>query len=189
MSRRSLRDRDQDAITPPPAPVPSTSQEDSEKPQLVAPAPTTQTQRRRAPAGGANPTTRIGIYFHPEDFTAAKAAYLADWSSGHGDADTFARWIAHTLDTHAARTPAQRADLARPDRTEAGSGSTRSFNLPDDTVERARAAIVQDQKANRWVSVSDWCGDAVATAVEAARERAGGDLPAPPTRLPNRLIR
>lgn len=188
MNRRSLRDRDQDAITPPPAQVPSTSQQESEEPQSAS-TPRTQTQRRPAPAGGANPTTRIGIYFHPEDFTAAKAAYLADWSSGQGDADTFARWIAASLDVHAGRSPAQRADRARPARTEAGSGSTRSFNLPDDTVERARAAIVQDQKAHRWVSVSDWCGDAVATAVEAARERAGGDLPAPPARLPNRLIR
>lgn len=135
-------------------------------------------------------TVRQGIYYStPEEFSAAKSAYLADWQAG-GQADTFARWIGQVIETHAARSVDERGRLARPtERVEGSAGFSRSFTLPADTVERMREAINADQAEGRWQSDSAWCGDAIAAAVDKARERAGGNLPQPPQRLPNRLRR
>jgi len=129
------------------------------------------------------------MYFHPEEFDRAKAAYLADWQHG-GQADTFARWIAAAIDTHARRTPQQRAELAKPSpRRDRGRAGTRSFSLPADSVTRMRAAILEDQATNRWPTDSAWCGEAVAAAADEAEQKAGGQLPPAPPRLPNRLTR
>ena len=134
-------------------------------------------------------TARLGIYLTPEEFSAARAAYLADWSGG-GTLDTFGRWIASAIDAHANRSPQQRATLARPQEPSEGRrGASRSFAVPADVVRRMREAITADQQAGRWLSDSAWCGDALAAAVAAARARNGGDLPTPPPRLPNRLVR
>jgi len=137
----------------------------------------------------AEPTTRIGIYLTPALFNAAKAAYLVDWRLG-GHSDTFARWIAAAIDAHAARTPQQRADLERDtSRATERSGSPRSFSIPASSADRMRRAIAADQQANRWPTVSGWCGDAIASSVSEATRRAGGQMPEPPARLPNRLVR
>ena len=125
----------------------------------------------------------------PEEFEAAKGAYLADWTHG-GAADTFARWIGAAIDTHSRRTPQQRAERGRPrGRAEERTGSTRSFSIAVDTVARMRAAITADQHAGRWASDSAWCSEAIAAAVHEARDQNGGVLPTPPPRLPNRLAR
>lgn len=137
---------------------------------------------------GSSSTTRIAIVLQAREFTAAKSAYIGDWTSG-GDADTFAKWIASALNKHAERPAQQRAAGARPERTAPGRGITRSFDLPTDTTDRMREAIIDDRQVGRRVSLSDWCGDAVHAAVQEAQHRAGGVLPVPPTRLPNRLIR
>lgn len=142
-------------------------------------------------AGAAWPRmARLGVYLTPGEFDSAKAGYLADFTHG-GQADTFARWVAAAIGTHAARTPTQRAELAQPPKARADrrTGSSRSFSVPADTVTRMRAAITADQHADRWLSASAWCGQAIALAVDAARAQAGGTLPTPPPRLPNRLIR
>ncbi|MGB7448005.1 MAG: hypothetical protein WA892_02640 [Ornithinimicrobium sp.] len=55
--------------------------------------------------------------------------------------------------------------------------------------DRMKPALVADQRAERWVSMSDWSGDAVSIAVETARQATEGVLPTLPTDLPNRLIR
>lgn len=137
----------------------------------------------------AEPTTRIGIYLTPSLFNAAKAAYLVDWRLG-GHSDTFARWIAGAIDAHAACTPQQRADLERDtSRATERSGSPRSFSIPNAIAARMRQAIAADQQTNRWPTVSAWVGDAIAAAVSEATRRAGGPLPEPPARLPNRLVR
>lgn len=134
-------------------------------------------------------TTRVGIYLTPAEFEQAKAGYLADWQAG-GHADTFARWIAAALQTHADRTPDQRADLSTPrPRAAERSGVSRSFTVPTTTVSRLRAAIAADQHTGRWPTVSAWCADAIALAVQTAQHQAGGTLPTPPARLPNRLVR
>lgn len=152
------------------------------KPAKAAPAPTKATGQ----TGGE--VARIGIYFHPAEFEAARAAYLADWLDG-GEADTFARWIGQCITTHAQRTPAKRAEWARDQERRDKSGASRSFSLPASVVEQLHEAIRSDQQAGRWLSDSAWCGEAIDAAVADARKRAGGHLPTPPTRLPNRLRR
>ena len=196
-ARRSLRERDQRAIDPASTPLPGQTAIDM--PDAPQPAPTqiepaaplvastSSTRSTRTPAGAGQPPRRLGIYFHPADFTHAKAAYLADWQNG-GTADTFAKWIAAVLLDHAQLTPAQRAGLTLPERSD-GAGSTRSFALPAAVHDAVRAAIVADQDAGRWVSASTWAAVAVHAAVHAAEQRAGGPLPAPPARLPNWLRR
>lgn len=199
MARRSIRDRNSAAIAPEliePVDVPA------EQPPAVptaAPAevaPTAEAPSKRQPAtpkkkqaSAPGDTDRLGIYLTPTEFDDARAAYLADWSNG-GEADTFARWIAAALNDHAARTPKQRADRGGlRGRSEERTGSTRSFNIPTVTMKLMRAAITADQQAGRWPSDSAWAAEAIAIAVDGARQGNGGTLPTPPERLPNRLAR
>lgn len=202
MTRRSLRDRNRAAIgldaDSPPTPVEplnvgewsaEAAAEPAEAQTTSSPPPEQPTQPQPAATAGAGATARLGIYLTPTEFDQAKAGYLADWTNG-GTADTFARWIAAAIDTHAARTPRQRAAEALPrGRAEERTGSTRSFSIPVETVARMRAAITADQHAGRWPSDSAWCGEAISLAVSAARTRNSGALPTPPPRLPNRLVR
>ncbi|MFT8395937.1 hypothetical protein [Propionibacterium sp.] len=186
MARRSLRDRNRAAIAAGPE-VPDIEPSAGPRGPVHAPAkPVTRTARQSRTASGS--TARLGIYLTRDQFLGAKAAYLADWTNG-GDADTFARWIAAALDTHAARTPEQRAATAPKGRADRRTGSTRSFAIPTTTVARMRTAITADQHAGRWPTDSAWCGDAIDRAVETARAINGGALPTPPARLPNRLVR
>lgn len=181
--RKTLRERNAAAIAGTPTAI-------AEQP---APAPVpaegtpTQPAAEKPAAGGGVSTVRLGIYFHPEQFDTAKAAYLADWQAG-GGCDTFARWIAAALDTHAGRTPASRLGYGTEQGRGEKRGGTRSFTVPTDVHTRMRAAIVADQHAGRWLSDSRWCGEAIGAAVDAARAR-DGRLPTPPARLPNRLVR
>lgn len=207
MTRRSsLRDRNRAAIAldadTPPAPIESAAPPATEstdvgerptglaRPEPAATAPPERpAPRRPVAAASAGDTARLGIYLTPSEFDQAKAGYLADWTNG-GTCDTFARWIAAAIDTHAARTPRQRAAKAHPrGRAEERTGSTRSFSIAVETMTRMRAAITADQHAGRWPSDSAWCGEAISLAVSAARDRNGGALPTPPPRLPNRLVR
>ena len=145
-----------------------------------------KTGRTSAAASGA-PTARIGLYLTTATFNEARSAYLADWQNG-GEADTFVRWIAAAMEAHAARSSSERIALARPVSVR-GQGDTRSFTVPAATVRRMRAAIAEDNAAGHWPSESAWCVDAINVQIAAARLRSGGDLPVPPTRLPNRLVR
>lgn len=192
--RRSLRERDQRAIEPPPLPD-QTAIDMPGAPEPAAPrsevavAPPMGTRIAASPAPGATRAgaRRFGIYFYPAEFTAAKAAYLADWQNG-GNAATFATWIGGVLVGHAQLDPAQRATTVLPVRT-GGAGSTRSFTLPQHVHDAVRAAQIADQDAGRWVSTSTWAAAAIHAGVQAAEQRTDGHLSAPPTRLPNRLQR
>lgn len=198
--RRSLRERNEHAIagdvdTEPTRAAPvrealPTEPAPTEGSPEAGAARAGQKAARTAPAvAGATNTARVGIYLQPQEFRAAKAAYLADWQHG-GTADTFARWIAAALDQHARRSAYDRSAAApAAPRAATKRGATRSFSLPADTVARMRAAITADHQAGRWPSDSAWCGEAIRAAVEEAREQAGGVLPVPPARLPNRLAR
>lgn len=189
--RRSIRDRNTAAIAQEAEAVATIATVEAPEP-VIAPTPRANTPKAptKKPAPTApTDTDRLGIYLTPTEFNDARGAYLADWSNG-GDADSFARWIAAAIDTHAARTPKQRADRDRlRTRSEERTGSSRSFSIPTSSMKRMRAAISADQKAGRWPSDSAWCAEAMALAVDAAREANGGVLPSPPARLPNRLVR
>lgn len=185
--RPTFGDRNHAAITQSPRPSEPEVPETAPAQELAAAprpkkAPATTTSRSET-------IVRQAIYFPSDLFDEAKGAYLADWQGG-GQADTFAAWIGAALDAHAARTAAQRGQLAHPvGRADTRTGASRSFNLPADTMNRVHQAITKDQAADRWTSVSAWCRDAIAAAVQLARTRAGGKLPTPPARLPNRLRR
>lgn len=205
--RQSLRDRNTEAITteamPPEqvetatptaeaAPVSTVETKDPAKNDVPvkAPAKATPTAKKTAPpVSAASEVTRLGIYLTAEQFTGAKAAYLADWING-GEANTFTRWIGDVLSTHAERSPQERVQRSKlRDRATERTGSSRSFNVPTAAVEQMRAAITADHGAGRWPSDSAWCGEAIDLATEDAKAKNGGSLPAPPARLPNRLTR
>ncbi len=204
--RRTLGDRNRASIALDPTPElePTAEPRSSAQPTTPAPAvkapqkprtassadskPRTPPAPRKAATAAASDTARLGIYLTPEEFDDAKAGYLADWSNG-GEADTFGKWIAAAIEAYAARTPKQRAAAPPRGRAEERTGATRSFAIPSDTVGRMRAAITADQQAGRWPSDSAWCGEAIAAAVDQARDQNGGTLPTPPPRLPNRLVR
>lgn len=197
--RTSLRDRNKEAITteaeaeqvatPPTATAqaaPVSPVETAAPEKIEAPAKATNQNK---PPLEATEVTRLGIYLTPEQFTGAKAAYLADWING-GEANTFTRWIGEVIGTHAHRSPQKRLErsMLRGRSTER-TGSSRSFNVPSEAVKQMRAAIVADQSVGRWPSDSAWCAEAIDLATEDAKIKNGGTLPTPPARLPNRLTR
>ena len=192
-------------ITPPPAPAPEvTTQDTTTQAQKAAPVPTvaeskdgatTATSKTAAPttrttkAAPASSAERLGIYLTADEFRDARGAYLADWTNG-GEADTFGRWVAAAIATHARRTPKQREGLARPvGRAATRTGESRSWPIASEAIQAMREAIAADQEAGRWPSDSAWCGDAITATTAAARKANGGTLPEPPARLPNRLKR
>lgn len=200
--RKSLRDFDDDAMAAPIAsPAPATPA------PVVAKAPQTPRKAPRSPrAAQATPkpstepteartatTTRTGIYFHPATFSDAKSAYLADLDNiGPAAADSIARWIAGALDVYAAGDTQDRAQIAEglpPEVRAEGSGFTRSFDLPDDTIAARDAAITTDRRNGRTSSRSSFASEAIRYAIEQARARNGGVLPPAPDRLPNKPVR
>ena len=193
--RRTLADRNKDAISREEAPAQPVAAKEPEapaeapQPAPAAPKATPAAQKTPAPTASASEVTRIGIYLTKEQFTGAKAAYLADWING-GEANTFTRWIGEVLSTHAERTPQERLERSTlRDRSTERIGSSRSFNVPTAAVEKMRAAITADHAVGRWPSDSAWCAEAIDLATETAKEKNGGTLPTPPVRLPNRLSR
>lgn len=142
--------------------------------------------RYERPAPGSN--VRLAIYFRPGDFEEAKAGYLADWRTQAHAATTFTEWIGSALLRHARRTAAERGELSRPPEPGRGAGISRTFVVRAETVSLVLDALDEDRDADRWYSVSAFCGEAVRIAVAEARVRAGA-LPTPPARLPNHLPR
>ena len=201
--RKSLRDFDDDAMVAPiAAPAPAAPAAAVEKaPQPPKKAPKSPQAARPAPKPAAATTTevrtatttRAGIYFHPATFNDAKSAYLADLdNTGPDAADSIARWIAGALDVYAAGTPQERAQIAESLPAEArgeGSGFTRSFELPDDTIAARDLAITEDRRNGRTSSRSSFATEAIRHAIEQARARNGGVLPPAPDRLPNKPVR
>lgn len=149
---------------------------------------------KAARSAGRPPRTidveRVGAYLAPSQFLDAKAAYLADWLNG-GEANTFSRWLGEALASYARQSAKQRtaAAEAREPRADAQQGKARSFVVRESDINAMRQGIGEDQKAGRWPTVSQWCGEALEAAISKARERNGGELPVPPARLPNKLVR
>lgn len=175
-------------VDPPPAPAGAAADESIPEPTPAAPAEPMKPAPKTPPAkvNAESDTVRLGVGLPPAEFAAAKAAYLADWQSVRRS-DMFRLWIADAIATHAARTAAERGRLTVTTRPGRSGSDTRSFDVDVDVLERMRAAITEDNVDGRWPSESAWAADAIAAAVDAARERAGGQLPTPPARLPRRL--
>ncbi|MBN9748573.1 hypothetical protein DMP23_47635 [Amycolatopsis sp. A1MSW2902] len=146
--------------------------------------------RRRAPRKPQVPApghTRIAWYWRLPDFDDARAAYLADWQCDERERirgpEKFAAWIGRALSRFAELTPQERAARVERPPAEGITGGSRSFEVPDGDLAAMRKAMREDREAGLWTSDSGWVAGAIATAVEAARTRAGGTLPTPPTRL------
>jgi hypothetical protein len=215
-ARRSLKDRNKAAITgpveaPTVEPAAEVIQQATAAPVADAPAvgergaaqsavpeavgePVATTERggpaRRSqvlPAG----TARLGLYLRQATLEGAKSAYVADLDSLTNPPTSFARWIATALDTHAGRTPADRAKLAEahPDPEEGKRGVNRAFILPVDTIATMEETTGIDRRAGRMQSVSQLAAEALRIAIEEARVRNGGSLPIAPRRLPNKPTR
>lgn len=176
--RQSLRAFDDDAIAAEetPAAEPSPAQH---RPRPAAPTPA---------ATSSSSDVRTGIYLQADTFAAAKSAYIADFETIPASPDTFAGWVASVFDRHAGRTPEKRAELASRLQAESpGDGVNRSFTLPADTLEHIHQAIAADRRAGRVTSRSQFASEAIRSATEEARLRAGGALPPAPPRLPNKM--
>lgn len=189
MARRSIRDRNAAAIAPMPAAAEPDAETQPATPTLEPPREPSTTAPDRAATASTSDISRLGVYLTPADFNDAKAGYLVEWQHG-GDCDTFARWISTVIENHADRTVAERAQLARPiGRAETRTGSSRTFNVSSSSLARMREAMNADQASGHFRSDSAWAVDAIVAAVRIARTKAGGELPEPPARLPNRLRR
>ena len=188
--RQSLADRDASAISsePPVAavvtPTPSFSASDEAVDTVAAPTPATAP---RAATRG-----RVGSYLVAVEFDAARGAFLSDWSLG-GQEATFAGWIASALDDYATLSTTERASRRTPRAFQASPNDSgakiRTFDVPVDVIARMRTAIAADHAVGEWPTESAWIADAIVTATERSRARAGGHLPTPPARLPGKLRR
>lgn len=171
--RRSLADRNESAI----------ASSDTTEEATPTTAPTRPAQHRPRKAVDAAETRRISVSMTALLYNNCKAAFLADWING-GVCDQFRLWVSAALARHAARSPMERAET----HSEA-TGTPRSFIVSVDTYAAMVDAMVDDQQADRWLTLSGWAVEALTAAVDAARARNVAELPTPPERLPHRLRR
>ncbi len=177
--RPTLRDRNREAIATPPTPLQA---DDAETAASATPRKTT------AVRPGSTDKAVLSITVRPEDLEGAKAAYMSDWAR-EGRYDGFPKWLGAAIREHARLTPAQRAAIEdrRPPKA-TSRGLKRAFQMDPGDVQLMRDSIRQDlEEEGHYYSEADWCGDALRAAISAARQRAGGTLPRPPARLPNRM--
>ena len=139
--------------------------------------------------GVATSGVRLGTYWRPDTFEAAKSAYLGDLDSQPDSPGSFAGWINRSIERHSRLTPERRSKIAQDigDEPKAGRGVSRSFQVEAATVAAMEAAIVKDRKTlGRVTSRTLFVAESVREATKEARERYGAELPTAPTRLPNR---
>lgn len=134
----------------------------------------------------------VGIYWKPGVWDLARSAYVADLDTDQESPAAFVGWLARALESHARRSPQQRADFAAAAEQHPAQVSTRkSFNkkldLPASTIEAVEDAVVADrQELGRVVARSAFAQQAVVAAADEARRRLGRHLPPPPLKLSNR---
>lgn len=164
-------------------------------PQSVPPAKRPATRGRRPSSGPKAVSvpdgfTRVAVYMHRPVFEDAKSAYVLSqrhrgtpqWSR------TFAEWVGRQLETHNARTPEQRAEIAErlgdDDRTD-GTANNKVFLLATEILTDTQRALDADLAAGRAISRSAYAVEAIRDAIAREQEANGGVLPPAPKRLPN----
>ena len=136
-------------------------------------------------------TIPVGIYWKPGAWDLARSAYVADLDTDADSPGSFVGWLARALESHARRSPQQRAELAAAfDQHPAQVSTRKRFNqkhmLTAPTLEVVDAAVAEDRLCGRRIERSAFAQEAViATANEASR-RLVCDLPPPPAKLSNR---
>lgn len=132
----------------------------------------------------------IGLYWDPETWSTARAAYLSDLDRDPQCPDAYIGWLHRVIELHIERGPADRAaaGVEPPARRQGGQGLTRTYPLVDDLVERMDDAIVDDRRElGRALGRSSFVHEAVSLGIVAATARRDdGQLPAAPAKLPTR---
>jgi len=133
----------------------------------------------------------LGLYFpEPADLDDARRAFVTDFHDSDGP-DTFAEWVSAAVLDHAARTPAERAELAQPrrQRKTGVKGVLRKIDVRREVAEAVEHGMAEDRTTlRRQVSISSWCHDAVMAAVETTKQRTpGGQLMTIDGTLPPKL--
>jgi len=136
-------------------------------------------------------TVKAGFYCVKEVTDQARAAYLADLDATPAGPEFFVDWFRAALESYAARTPAERAELAAGlPQVESSRGYNTMYPLPAELLEQITGAIREDrQQAGRPSSRSSFAREALLVAVSEARQRHGGRLPTPPNNLRDRQPR
>ena len=154
--------------------------------------PATVPVERPLVAAPTGPLIRVGLYFQPETFNLARSAYMADLDTlGAAAEDSFARWIARSMMEFAGQsTSARQQIVAQLDPVVShGAGFTRSVFLPKAVLDARDVAIATDRRSggHAW-SRSGFSTDAIRHSIQQAAARNGGELPPPPSRLPNKPV-
>ena len=135
-------------------------------------------------------SSSIGLYWDPETWSTARAAYLSDLDRDPQCPDAYIGWLHRVIELHIERGPAGRdaAGVEQPPRRRGGQGLTRTYPLNDDLVERMDDAIIDDRRdPGRALGRSGFVHEAVTLGIAAARSRRNDDmLPPAPARLPTR---
>lgn len=131
----------------------------------------------------------VGIYWDPQLWDEARAAFVSDLKHHPDPAPAFIVWLHRALEEHVARGPQGRAGLGieRPEPRAPGQGQGKSRMSPLDpgTLKRVDDAVAADfDQLDRIGGRSAFVQEAVTVAVDAARtRRPDRTLPAAPRRL------
>ena len=132
----------------------------------------------------------IGLYWDPQVWSTARAAYLSDLDRDPQCPDAYIGWLHRVIELHIDRGAAGRAaaGVEQPQRRRGGQGLTRTYPLSDDVVERMDSAIVADRRdLGRALGRSGFVHEAVTLGIAAAiSRRDDATLPPAPARLPTR---
>lgn len=133
----------------------------------------------------------VGIYWDPQLWDDARAAFVSDLKHDPDPAPAFIAWLHRALEDHVARGPQGRAALGieRPEPRAPGQGQGRSRMSPlhPGTLDRVDDAVAADfEELDRLGGRSAFVQKAVTAAVAAARDRRPDrTLPPAPERLNN----
>ena len=134
-----------------------------------------------------------GVYWPPELWDHARAAYLADFEDNPASSpDTFGAWLDAVLERHVQRGASTRAELARAraDEPRGSRGRNKLHRLRVEVLTAVDDAITDDARTTgRRLSRSEFVREATATAVTQTITRRGRDLDPPPPRLPTHPLR
>ncbi|WP_338752272.1 hypothetical protein [Janibacter alittae] len=132
----------------------------------------------------------VGLYWDPETWGRARAAYVSDLDRDPECPDAYIGWLHLAIEGHVERGHRARAEagIEQPARRRSGQGLTRTYPLKDSLVERMEDAIAADRREDgRFLGPSAFVHEAVTLAIDEAIARRGGvELPPPPAKLTTR---
>lgn len=138
------------------------------------------------PVQPAQGTVRIGVSITPTELDTARTAFLFDRAVVDDPVPSMTKWVERAVTAHLDRTPdsRKRRGAAVP---AAPVERKVSYNapIPAELRERLRRAVQEEVLAGRSISVSALVREAMAIAVEEAKDRAGGVLPVVAGPLPH----